>query len=1208
MTQGSPTNRLAGLDIARGGLLLAMLAVHVVSAHGPAGQINALHGYVGVFLISSGFVGLSGYVVGLRTRSLALPELGRGLDRGLQLVLVMFAYGVLLSLLRHGLLLAGSETRACVARDGWTPPLRFDDLGILLPIGIVQILGPLAGARARLAIPGMVALAVGSMILPALTADLDGNLILEILTRRTLTPFYTVTTFIAIGLVGVALGRARPTWLGQPVPPLVAATSGGCAIVLAIPPLSSAVIAPIFHAGGQLAGSLVTLAYWSGVLVLFVRAFAAWTPPPHGPIAGAFAVLGRTSLFVFVLHDLLLVLDGAVRDGFGLGKSSAVVLAMLVTNTAILLLAARGLDRSARARAWTDALLLGRSRPGSLVGGGAFSLFGGLVLAGVFAVYTSAALAGPAPAMVVDDFESADCPRWWTFGFLPSARVPAEAGAQGAFVLELRGSAPGAYAHGRGVFLARDIGERRHLVMLVRGEGPGSGRIKIELSEDDNGNWEIEKQPPLYVPLHDDRWVHELTVDWRGWREVTIPLALFRDDNPHAGNNVFDPARDLTSGGLLELPAAVRPDRGVRRRGSPRDRPSPLHAMIRTPRARTAAFAIFVTAAVAYLGWRVVFTLNPDAPIYSWGFFVLETYATTSAITFFAITLRRADRIPPRPPEGLAVDVLICTYNEPASLLRQTIRRAMAMRYPHRTYVCDDGRRPEIRALAAELGCDYITRDKNIHYKAGNLNNALAHTSGDYLVVLDADHLVRRELLDKLLGYFDEPQVALVQTPQVFYNLDSFQHHFRAAGRRLWHEGAIFHHAMQPGANRWNAAFFVGTGAIVRRSAVVSIGGFATGSVTEDAFTSMRLHAAGFRSVYHDEPLGYLIAPESLLQYLTQRLRWGQGSMQIMRLENPLFRRGLTVRQRILYTAALSSFTQSIVHLAYYLAPAVFLLGGPAPLRASDPLDFAPLVAHIAFDLVFFKLWLGPLARPLVAECFKFLNFYVFLKAIGGYFMRSGRLAFKVTTKGRDAGASLRLLAPQAALLLLNLTAFGYGVLRLSTSPGSLIAVLGVALATFFAGLFVIVGAMTFLFALERIAAEREYTFPDQIAAELRNQEGVTMPATVLRANDVELHLLATAGVPVVGEELAASLRLAADEPPLALTGRVMRVLSAAEGAIVELEVGELAPTTRDRLFDHLVDQAIPGLLDGIVQRWRTGGPPASDGPALYLPIQTDVL
>jgi hypothetical protein len=554
------SRRYEGLDIARGILLAAMLGVHVLSAHGTASQVNLLHGWVGVFLISSGFVGLSGYVIGLRARGLGGAELLRGTDRGLQLVLVMFGYGVLLSLLRHGLALLGDGAAACAAERGWTAPLRFDDLGILLPIAIVQVLGVLAGARPRWIIPALAALAIGWMILPALTADTEGGVLLDVLTRRTLTPFYTVTTFVAIGLVGVALGRARPRWLlepsGGPAARLVAVA---LAIALAMPPVGRAVLDPVYRASGALAGDLSTLGYWAAVLCLFLAPFSPAGAQPRGPLGRAMALLGRNSLFVFVLHDLLLVLDAAVRTWLEIDKSGPVVVSMILVNLAILLAAARGLEGSARARAWVDGILLGRARAGSLVGGGAFSLPGALALAGILAVYTSSALAGPDRQMLVDDFESATCPRWWTFGFVPQTRAPADPGAQGAHVLEVRGPAPGSFAHGRGLFLEQDVGDRRRLLMLVRGEGPGSGRIKIELSEDDNGNWEIEKEPPLYIPIHDDRFVYELSVDWRGWREVNIPFDAFRDDNPHGGNNVFDPARDMTSGGLLEIQLLFAP-------------------------------------------------------------------------------------------------------------------------------------------------------------------------------------------------------------------------------------------------------------------------------------------------------------------------------------------------------------------------------------------------------------------------------------------------------------------------------------------------------------------------------------------------------------------------------------------------------------------------------------------------------------------------
>ena len=551
MSQG----RDVGLDVGRGVLLLAMLAVHVISAHGSAGQVDWLHGQVGVFLISSGFVGLSGYVVGLRARGPVGAKALRGLDRGLQLLLVMFGYGVLLSLARHGLSLAGGGAAACSAQTGWIPPLRFDDLGILLPIALVQVFGPTASMRGRLGLIVVAVLALGWMSLPWLTQGQD-NLVVDVLTRRSLTPFYTVTTFVAVGLVGVLLGRLRPRILdGRNISRAGSMASLVTAVILATPPVSRAAIDPIYRVLGELGGSAATLSYWSVVLILFLRGFAvSWIRRSSAP-REVFALLGRNSLLTFVLHDFLLVLDAFGRDQLGLGKGLLAVSLLFAVNAAALVLIVRLVERSDTAQKIIDAILLGRSRRGSLIYGGALSIPGAFALAGILAVYTSAALARPGDAMVIDDFERQGCPTWWTFGFVPQERV-VDGDNQ---YLEVRGPAPGAYGHGRGVFLDRDVGSRRTLAMRIAGDGPGSGRIKIELSEDDNGNWEIEKQPPLYIPESDDRLTYELSVDWRGWREIRLPIETFRDDNPGRGNDVFDPARDLTSGGLLELQLLFSP-------------------------------------------------------------------------------------------------------------------------------------------------------------------------------------------------------------------------------------------------------------------------------------------------------------------------------------------------------------------------------------------------------------------------------------------------------------------------------------------------------------------------------------------------------------------------------------------------------------------------------------------------------------------------
>ncbi len=614
---------------------------------------------------------------------------------------------------------------------------------------------------------------------------------------------------------------------------------------------------------------------------------------------------------------------------------------------------------------------------------------------------------------------------------------------------------------------------------------------------------------------------------------------------------------------------------------------------------RRAVFAVWVALTLAYLGWRWAVTLNPASPVWSALFLALELYAAVCSVIFYAVLLERSPRASRPATPGKSVDVFVCSYNEPLSLVRQTLRRAMAIEYPHRTWLLDDGNRAAARDLAAELGCGYFARERNVDYKAGNLNHALERTGGEFVAVFDADHLARPSVLDALLGYFDDPRVALVQTPQVFYNVDSFQHHFSPRRRKLWHEGAIFHHALQPGADRWNASFFVGTGAVLRRTALSEVGGFATGTVTEDCHTSLRLHAAGWKSVYHDEPLGYLQAPQSLLQYLTQRLRWGQGSMQILRRENPLRARGLSLAQRIVYLNSLSSFAQAAIHLAYYLAPGLFLLGFPAPVRLDSPLQFAPLAAHVAADLLMFRFVLGSLARPRLSECYKFLNVYVYLKALRGLFSRR-RLRFEVTNKGRDRTAPRRLLAPQVALVAFNATAFAAGCLRLLTAETSLDR-LGYAVASGFAAFFAVVGGAATAFAWKRMAQVSDYAFPEDLPVALADGT----PARAVRINDQELQVLAPRSATIPA---ALPLRLG----EFALEGRVSsideaRTTAGAEALLVHVQLADLPGPARDWVFDRLATRAMPAVVDALL-RGEAGAAPDLPAPAFFLPVEPNVL
>ena len=280
----------------------------------------------------------------------------------------------------------------------------------------------------------------------------------------------------------------------------------------------------------------------------------------------------------------------------------------------------------------------------------------------------------------------------------------------------------------------------------------------------------------------------------------------------------------------------------------------------------------FVGVGVWYLVWRAD-TLAADAPIFSGLLYGVEIYGFVVALLHLFMTWRLSVREPPAPPEHATVDVFIPTYNESPELVKKTLLAARQMDLPHTTWLLDDGNRAEMRALAGRLGVRYLAREKNTHAKAGNLNNALAHSSGEFIVIFDADHAPQRNFLSRTLGYFRDARVAFVQTPQDFFNLDSYQHRWREGKRELWTEQALFFKIIQRGKDLWNAAFFCGSCAVVRRDALAGVGGFATETVTEDLHTSIRLHKAGWRSVYHAASLDFGIARENVAPFLRQRVR-----------------------------------------------------------------------------------------------------------------------------------------------------------------------------------------------------------------------------------------------------------------------------------------------------------------------------------------------
>lgn len=267
-----------------------------------------------------------------------------------------------------------------------------------------------------------------------------------------------------------------------------------------------------------------------------------------------------------------------------------------------------------------------------------------------------------------------------------------------------------------------------------------------------------------------------------------------------------------------------------------------------------------------YVTWRWTASLNVDALWFAIPLAGAETLAYVGLVLFTInlwktqdparrpppASIRDCVRDPDFPDRPVAVDLFIATYNEDEELVRLSIRDAKRITYPHaidlRIHVLDDGRRETMKRVAEQELVGYITRDNNIGFKAGNLRNAMERTSGDFIVICDADTRVFPTILDHTLGYFRDPDVAFVQTPQWFYDIPEGRPLPDALGRRLGWPGRrlgrmvealfgpirvgedpfandpkLFYDVILRRRNWANAAFCCGAASIHRREAVMEV-------------------------------------------------------------------------------------------------------------------------------------------------------------------------------------------------------------------------------------------------------------------------------------------------------------------------------------------------------------------------------------------------
>ncbi|PWD49580.1 glycosyl transferase family 2 [Serinibacter arcticus] len=278
--------------------------------------------------------------------------------------------------------------------------------------------------------------------------------------------------------------------------------------------------------------------------------------------------------------------------------------------------------------------------------------------------------------------------------------------------------------------------------------------------------------------------------------------------------------------------------------------------------------------------------------------------------------------------EAIDVDVYITVYGEDLGTIERTVRAALAMHGSHTTWVLDDGRSDDVRDLCAELGSRYVRRLSSHGAKAGNVNHALTISSAPYFAIFDADFVPEPEFLHETVPFFTDDRVAFVQTPQTYRNLSSI------VSRGAGYMQAVFYRFIQPGRNRFNAAFCVGTNVIFRREAVADIGGMYTDSKSEDVWTSLLLHERGWTSIYIPLALAVGDTPQTIEAYTRQQQRWATGGFEILLRHNPFSRRRtLTFDQRVQYFVTATHYLTGMAPLLLLMVPPMQIYFDLAPMN-----------------------------------------------------------------------------------------------------------------------------------------------------------------------------------------------------------------------------------------------------------------------------------
>ncbi|MGM9452210.1 UDP-forming cellulose synthase catalytic subunit [Legionella bozemanae] len=463
-----------------------------------------------------------------------------------------------------------------------------------------------------------------------------------------------------------------------------------------------------------------------------------------------------------------------------------------------------------------------------------------------------------------------------------------------------------------------------------------------------------------------------------------------------------------------------------------------------------------VIVSCRYLWWRYAYTLIWDdtvSAVFGTLLIFAETYIWLVMILGYFQSIWPLHRKPmPLPADQSTwptVDILITTYNENLNILKPGVYSALGLDWPKEKlniYILDDGNRPEFKAFAEEVGVHYIARPTHEHAKAGNVNYALERSNGELVVIFDCDYVITHPFLQLTVGWFlKDPNLAILQTPHHFFSPDPFERNLKSF-RKTPNESALFYGVVQDGNDTWNATYFCGSSGIIRRSALEKIGGLAVESVTEDAHTSLRLQRLGYNSAYIRIPLAAGLATESLASHVAQRIRWARGMVQILRMDNPLFGKGLALGQRLCYFNAMLHFLSGVPRLIFFITPAAFLVLNAYVVYASGVMILLYAIPHIVHAVLTNNQIQGRFRHFLWNEIYEtVMAWYIAVPTTMALINpRKGR--FNVTPKGdliAEEHVDWMTARPYVVLLCVNIAGLIAAGFRLTVDPvATIIAVL----------------------------------------------------------------------------------------------------------------------------------------------------------------------